>query len=734
MFERLPMPKPIRVLHIEDNSWDRRIISDILSLAQSQSFVLTAAASLSEGLISIRSAPPDIILLDLNLPDSEGLPTFRTVADASSHIPIVICSAVDDENTAVRALQEGAQDYLTKGRIDPDILVRIIRYARERKRIEDSLRVAHDTLEQRVRERTADLAAANERLTLEIAERLRTQEALTESEHKWRNLFETSTDAVIIVSMVPGSFQINRAGLELFGFSEGDLTALSPGAIFKDPEAWPLFMERIGQEGSVRDYETVLVRKDGTPLDCLISARVITDGSGTMVGYQGILRDITTRKRLMDKTLNSVADGIFIIDASGKITYFNTAAEKILGIPHGDALKRPYSQIVYGPGRKTSALIQSCATGLDLLDQEDEFIARNKTIVPVSLSVSHLSDRSGNGVGTIVTFRDLTAMRDLKNEIDERYTYLDIVSKNRKMREIFAILPAVAENDSTVLIEGKSGTGKELMARAIHNLSPRKNGPFVAVNCAAIPESLIESELFGYVKGAFTDAARDKPGRFAAAAGGTILLDEIGELAKPLQVKLLRVLEERQYEPLGSTASHTLDARIICTTNRDLGMEVGLGNFREDLYYRINVIRIALPEMRERREDIPLLAAHFIKKLSLRMGKPLSTISDEVMDVLMSYEFPGNIRELENIIEHMLVVSSGNVITGRHLPHELMPNDAEEEDYTSFKDEIEGSEKKMIQEVLTRCKGNRGLAARALNINRTTLWRKMQKHDLLKNK
>ena len=728
------MSEPIRILHIEDNSWDRRIISDILSETQSPPFVLSTAGTLSEGLAGIRSNPPDIVLLDLNLPDSEGLPTFRAVAEGLSHEPVVICSAVDDEETAVRALKEGAQDYLTKGKITPDILVRTLRYALERKRIEDSLRAARDSLERRVRERTADLEAANERLTREAAERLRAEASLRESEHKWRNLFETSTDAVIIASTDRDSFEINRAGLELFGFGEDDIATRHPGEIFRDPKAWPLFMERIDRQGSVKDYEAVLVRKDGAPLDCLISAVAIRDGSGTIIGYQGIVRDITTRKRVIDKTLNTVADGVFIIDAAGIITYFNAAAEKILGIPHRKALKRHYSEILYGAGRKTSALIQSCDTGLDLLDQDDEFIARNKTAVPVSLSVSHLSDTSGKGIGAVVTFRDLTAIRDLKKEIDEKYTFLDIVSKNKKMREIFAILPAVAESDSTVLIEGKSGTGKELLARAIHNLSPRKNGPFVAVNCAAIPESLIESELFGYVKGAFTDAVRDKVGRFAAAGGGTILLDEIGELAKPLQVKLVRVLEQRRYEPLGSIASHDLDARIICATNRDLGMEVGLGNFREDLYYRVNVVRIALPEMRERREDIPLLITHFVKKLSIRMGKPVVTMSDEVMDVLMSHEFPGNIRELENIIERMLVVSSGDTITRRHLPRELMPKDAEEDDYTSFKDEIEGSEKKMIQEVLNRYKGNRGLAARALNINRTTLWRKMQKHHLIKNK
>jgi PAS domain S-box-containing protein len=728
------VPEPIHILYIEDNPWDRRLISRILSAVRSPSFILTTAETLAEGLSCIRSEPPpDIILLDLNLPDSQGLSTLSAVIGSVSHTPIVICSANDDEDTAVQAVQGGAQDYLTKGKISSDVLVRTIRYALERKHIEDSLRAAHDNLERRVRERTADLEAANRRLTDEIAERRRAQEALTKSEHKWRNLFETSTDAVIIVSIDGSSIDINRAGLDLFGFNEDDIPGLNPDTVFFDPGQQPTFVEQVDRRGAVKDYEITLRRRDGSPRECLISAGAIRDGSGAIVGYQGIIKEIPERQRFMEKTLSSVTDGVFIIDATGRITYFNAAAERILGVTQRDVLKRLYTDVIYGPGEKTSPLIQLCDTGLDILEQTDEFIARNKSAVPVSLSVSHLSDTSGKGIGSVVTFRDLTTIVELKKEIDEKYTYLDIVSKNRKIREIFDILPSIADSDSTVLIEGKSGTGKELFARAIHNLSSRKGGPFVAVNCAAIPETLIESELFGYVKGAFTDAAGDKIGRFAAAAGGTILLDEIGELAKPLQVKLVRVLEQRQYEPLGSVVSKDMDARVVCSTNRDLGMEVGLENFREDLYYRINVIKITLPELRERREDIPLLVEHFLKKISFRMGKPPQTVSNDVMDALVSYDFPGNVRELENIIERTLVVSSGGVIAKRHLPPHLMQQEADTDEYSSFKDEIEGSEKKMIQEVLARYQGNRGLAARALNINRTTLWRKMQKHNLLNN-
>jgi PAS domain S-box-containing protein len=631
----------------------------------------------------------------------------------------------------VRAVHEGAQDYLIKGAIGPDILVRAIRYALERRSIQDSLRKAHDDLERRVRERTADLVAANARLTNEIAERARAEVALSESERKWRNLFETSADAIIIASTDGSSVELNRAGLELFGFHEDDLSELSSGAVFHDPGDWSLFKKGVDREGSVKDYEVVLERKNGTTLDCLITAGAIRNGSGTMIGYQGIIKDFTARKRFVETTLNSVADGVFIIDATGRITYFNAAAEKILGVSRKAALKRPYPEIVYGARKETSPLIRSCSSGLELQDKEDDFIAHDGTRIPVSVSVSNLSDTSGKGVGSVIAFRDVSALIELKKEIDEKYTFFDIISKNRKIREIFDVLPAIAESDSTVLIEGKSGTGKELFARAIHNFSPRKNGPFVAVNCGAIPDTLLESELFGYVKGAFTDAVRDKPGKFAAAQGGTILLDEIGELAKPLQVKLVRILEQRRYEPLGSIESRDLNVRVITSTNRDLGMEVGIGNFREDLFYRINVIRITLPELRERRDDIPLLISHFLKKISIRMGKPVPTVAGNVMDILMNYDYPGNVRELENIVERMLVVSSAGIIDRQHLPRELVQGDEEDDDYVSFKDEIEGSEKKMIQEVLIRYKGNRNLAARALNVNRTTLWRKMQKYGLL---
>ena len=269
------------------------------------------------------------------------------------------------------------------------------------------------------------------------------------------------------------------------------------------------------------------------------------------------------------------------------------------------------------------------------------------------------------------TFRDLSAIEELKKELSQKYTLGDIISKNHLIHDIFSILPNIAESDSTVLIEGASGTGKELFAKAIHNLSRRREKPFIKVNCGALPDALLESELFGYVKGAFTDAKKDKPGRFALANGGTILLDEVGDMSPSLQVKLLRVLQEREYEPLGSTSPRKTDVRIVAATNRDLSKLINVGKFREDLFYRLNVVKIKLPPLLQRREDIPLLIDTFIQKFNAKMGKQITGVTDRALRLLLKHDYPGNVRELENIIEHAFVVCGGNRIDIDCLPKEL---------------------------------------------------------------
>jgi transcriptional regulator with PAS, ATPase and Fis domain len=346
--------------------------------------------------------------------------------------------------------------------------------------------------------------------------------------------------------------------------------------------------------------------------------------------------------------------------------------------------------------------------------------------VPVRISTAVLRDQSGRVVGGVETFRDLSQVEELKKELEGRFSLGDIIGRSRVMRELFGLLPAVAESDSTVVIHGASGTGKELFARAIHDLSPRQGKPFVAINCGALPDTLLESELFGHKAGAFTDAKSDKPGRFALAEGGTIFLDEIGDISPAMQVRLLRVLQERVYEPLGGVESVEADVRVVVATHRDLNKLVEDGSFREDLFYRINVIRLDLPTLRERREDIPLLIDHFIGRFNRLQGKDVIGVSDGVLALLMKHDYPGNARELENIIERAFVLCRGGMIETRHLPPELGQDSERSPGSASTGMTLRELESVHITDALRRNAGNRKAAADELGIHPSTLFRKIK--------
>jgi len=331
--------------------------------------------------------------------------------------------------------------------------------------------------------------------------------------------------------------------------------------------------------------------------------------------------------------LESIADGVFTIAREWRITSFNRAAERITGIPRGKAIGQKCFDVFHANICQTScALKQTLETGKEIIDLPVDILNSQGETIPISISTAVLRNRKGKVIGGVETFRDLSALETLRRELLKQYTIGDIVSKNPQMLKILSLLPSIAESNSTVLIQGPSGSGKELLARANHSLSPRKNGPYIAVSCAALPDTLLESELFGYVKGAFTDARRDKPGRVALAEKGTLFLDEIGDISPALQVKLLRFLQEKEYEPLGAVKSQKADVRIIAATNKNLSQLVEQGLFREDLYYRLNVIKIELPPLKERREDIPLLVEHFLKRFNLKMNKRIISVSPEVID------------------------------------------------------------------------------------------------------
>lgn len=449
------------------------------------------------------------------------------------------------------------------------------------------------------------------------------------------------------------------------------------------------------------------------------------------------------KEEFIDIILDSVADGVFTIDGDNTITSFNGAAERITGVSRRDAIGRKCHDIFHASiCSHDCALKKTIDTGREVIDQKIDIISAEGEKIPITISTAVLRDKQGAVLGGVETFRDLSDIEALKKEIASKYTFEDIISKNRKILEIFDILPDIAESESTVLIEGKSGTGKELFARAIHHLSPRGDGPFVAVNCGALPDTLLESELFGYVKGAFTNAVKDKPGRFELARGGTMLLDEIGDMPQSLQVKLLRVIQEKEYEPLGSVRKTTADVRIIASTNKELNREVERGNFRTDLFFRLNVLKLSIPDLCERREDIPILIDHFIEKMSRKLGKDIAGVSDEVLDCLMRYDYSGNVRELENIIEHGAVLCRSEWITARDLPREIFGTSASNDPPPDKDTPVSASrrgcreatadaEKRVIMETLARFNGSRVKAAQALNLDKSTLWRKMKKHRLL---
>lgn len=424
--------------------------------------------------------------------------------------------------------------------------------------------------------------------------------------------------------------------------------------------------------------------------------------------------------------LESLADGVFAIDSQWRIRVFNRAAEKITGIPRDEAIGQICCEVFRASICETScALRQAIETQEPVIDRTVFIIDSNGRQIPISISAAVLKDEAGTVIGGVETFRDLSQVETLKRELSQQFTFKDIISRSPRMKVIFDMLPAVAQSRSSVLITGESGTGKELTARAIHNAGPRASDPFVAVNCGAIPDSLLESELFGYKKGAFTDARTDKPGRFTLAGKGTLFLDEIGDISPSLQVKLLRVLEEGVYEPLGSVQSQKTTARILTATNRDLEEMVHAGTFREDLFYRINVVNIELPPLRERTEDIPYLVSHFIHHFNQLQGKHILRVADDVLAVLMNYDYHGNIRELRNIIERAFVVCLGDVIRLNHLPGRLAG-----EHKVSLPDTgmtLDEMEKVFIDNALERTGGNIQQAADELGIHRATLYRKIKK-------
>jgi PAS domain S-box-containing protein len=424
--------------------------------------------------------------------------------------------------------------------------------------------------------------------------------------------------------------------------------------------------------------------------------------------------------------LDSIADGVFTVDLDLLITSFNKGSEAITGIPRDQAMGKPCFEVLKASVCKTKCLIQqTIREKKPIVNMPVYILGPDRKRIPISVTTALLKDSKGKIIGGVETFRDLTVVDKLRKALRRQHSFDDIVSKSGKMLDLFSILPQIAESNSTVLITGASGTGKELFARAIHNNSLKKKGPFIAINCGALPDTLCEAELFGYKAGAFTDAKKDKPGRFALAQNGTIFLDEIGDISKAMQVRLLRVLENKVYEPLGSAETITTNARVIAATNQNLEQLVETGKFREDLYFRVNIIKLSLPALLDRREDIPILVDHFIDRFNHLTGKEIVTLSQKALAALMLYDWPGSVRELENAIEHAFVLCRGDMIRLHNLPDRMVPKREAKSVSTGLT--LKEIEKHAIQQALEKNQWKKMATARELGIDKNTLRRKINR-------
>lgn len=436
-----------------------------------------------------------------------------------------------------------------------------------------------------------------------------------------------------------------------------------------------------------------------------------------------------TENKFNEEILNSIAEGVITVDKTFKVNFINRAAEEIMGFRKEEVVGQFCKHILKCDLCQTKCPIGIVLeTGSNLYDYSSVIYDKNGNRKPIKLNAAILKNSDDKPVGGVISFRDISELERIKQQSEIISNFFGIVGHSKSMQEIFKLIMEISESDATVLILGESGTGKELIANAIQATSTRKNKPYLKVNCSVFPQNLLASELFGHVKGAFTDAVKDRPGRFELADGGTIFLDEVAEMPHHTQIQLLRVLQEGTFERVGESITRKADVRVIAATNVDIQKALREGKLREDLYYRLNVIPILIPPLRDRKEDIPHLLKHFIETYSKLYKKNISDISDSALDLLMKYPWPGNVRELENVIEYAVVrTKNDNEIEISNLPSNIKNNFTQPiAPVKAFKTENAAS----LLALLEKHKWNKTLVAKELGIGRTTLWRMLKQLNI----
>lgn len=559
-------------------------------------------------------------------------------------------------------------------------------------------------------------------------------------------------DGIIVLNTDKKIIVFNEAACRITGYEEQQILSNDINILIselKDEQSY--ILQSIKSEEIFTNISLTLNCANNKTLQVTASITPVVQPSHGIIGVVIVFRDtnetltlyaelqkknkeIIEEKNKLEAIFRSRLEGTCTIDMNGVITSFNHAAENITGYSEKDVMGKEYWEVILPGANKESSYFKSIFSE-DIQTRQREFLlSRNdNSKMLVRGNSAPLIDASGYIIGAVLSFQDISELKNLSNHLEERFHFNNIIGRSKAMQDVYNLMENVIKTDSTVLITGESGTGKEMVARAIHLNSERKSEPFIVINCSAFAETLLESELFGHEKGAFTGAIRRKPGRFELAGEGSIFLDEIGDIALPVQVKLLRVLENKQFERVGGTDTLDLKARIITATHRNLEVEIAEGRFREDLFYRINVIDIHLPPLIKRYGDIPSLVHYFMLKFKKKFNKDITDISPNAMQVINNHGWPGNIRELENVIEHAFVVCSGKIIETEHLPAKLWKMIEKimfDEKENKQKSLLGNAEKQIIKETLLKFNGNRSETARVLGIDKTTLWRKMKKFGL----
>ncbi len=568
-----------------------------------------------------------------------------------------------------------------------------------------------------------------------------------------KNIIDKNKEVMIIpdgIAVIGRDYKVivfNEAASRITGFSEDDIVTQHCKTLFSKSENELNYVHQAITENRVfTNHPVNITCKNGNVINVLGSMSPIIK-SGEVISIVFVFRntnemlslseelesktlELLNQKNKLEAIFNSNIEGTFTIDDEWNITSFNNSAANITGYRKEEAVGKKCWEIFNSSlCRNGCHMERTINKGKAAIGNELEIVHKKGKKVPIRVNSAVLLNNKNEKIGAVETFIDISEIKNLSAHLSERYSYENIIGRNKEIKNIISVLESVAQTDSSVLITGESGTGKELAARAIHLNSPRSTGPFVAVNCSAFVESLIESELFGHEKGAFTGAVRSKTGRFEIAQGGTLFLDEIGDLSIAVQTKLLRVLETREFERVGGNRSIKLDARIIAATNKNLSEEILAGRFREDLFYRINVLNIHLPPLRERKDDLPLLVNHFINYFNDKLGRKIKQFSSSAYDLLVEYNWPGNIRELENAIEHCFILCSSDIIQAEHLPKRLrnIPAEIPSNNIIKHRNNIIAAEKELILNALKNNRGNKTRTAKDLNIDPSTLWRKMKK-------